>query len=130
MIAGKCPYHGRAYIHSLRFADAHFGVLAARAILTPINTRLTPSEIAYILEHSESKLVLVDHQYSHLIPNANVTSIICYDTGRLGDPYEDFLSAGRQFSSERGWAGLDVEPNEDTPAVLCYTYESTLLPLP
>lgn len=111
--SNPCPF--------TRFVDAHFGVLAARAILTPINTRLTPPEIVYILEHSESKLILVDHEYLHLISNAKVASIVCHDTGRLGDPYEDFLSAGRKFSSERGWAGLDVEPNEDAPAVLCYT---------
>jgi hypothetical protein len=44
------------------------------------------------------------------------------DTGRPGDPYEDFLKGGRLFSGEKGWLGLEVEANEDTPAVLCYTY--------
>ncbi|KAI9572826.1 hypothetical protein HD554DRAFT_2014398 [Boletus coccyginus] len=111
--------------NSPMIADAQFGVLAARAILTPINTRLTAPEIAYILEHSESKLILVDHEYLHLIPNTKATTIVCHDTGRLGDPYEDFLSAGRKFSSEKGWAGLDAEPNEDAPAVLCYTSGTT-----
>ncbi|KAG6381313.1 hypothetical protein JVT61DRAFT_5721 [Boletus reticuloceps] len=107
--------------NSPMIADAHFGVIAARAILTPINTRLTPLEIAYILEHSEAKLILVDHECLHLIPHTNITTIVCHDTSRPGDPYEDFLSAGRMFSSERGWAGLDVEPDEHASAVLCYT---------
>lgn len=120
MIAGNARRF-MAHAHWFMFADAHFGVLAARAVLTPINTRLTPLEVAYILEHSESKLILVDHEYLHLLPNTRVTTIVCHDTGRLGDPYEDFLSNGREFSSERGWPGLDVEPNEDVPAVLCYT---------
>ncbi|KAF8559224.1 acetyl-CoA synthetase-like protein [Imleria badia] len=111
--------------NSPMIADAHFGVLAARAILTPINTRLTPPEIAYILDHSESKLILVDHEYLHLIPDTKVPTIVCHDTGRLGDPYEDFLSAGRKFSAERGWTGLDAEPNEDASAVLCYTSGTT-----
>ncbi|KAF8446086.1 acetyl-CoA synthetase-like protein [Boletus edulis BED1] len=111
--------------NSPMIADAHFGVIAARAILTPINTRLTPLEIAYILEHSEAKLILVDHECLHLIPHTNVTTIVCHDTSKPGDPYEDFLSAGRKFSSERGWAGLDVEPNEHASAVLCYTSGTT-----
>ncbi|KAG9314496.1 hypothetical protein JVU11DRAFT_5293 [Chiua virens] len=111
--------------NSPMIADAHFGVLAARAVLTPINIRLTPSEITYILEHSESKLILVDYEYLHLIPNSMTTTIVCHDTGRAGDPYEDFLSAGRKFSAERGWAGLDVEVDEDAPAVLCYTSGTT-----
>lgn len=121
MIAGNrlCLFPAHAYLFGS--VDAHFGVLAARAILAPINTRLTPQEITYILDHSESKLILVDHEYLHLVPTTKVTTIVCHDTGRLGDPYEDFLSAGREFSSERGWAGLDAEPNEDVAAVLCYT---------
>ncbi|KAF9240921.1 hypothetical protein BU15DRAFT_73778 [Melanogaster broomeanus] len=114
--------------NSPMIADAHFGVLAARAILTLINTRLTPPEVAYILEHSGSNLILVDHEFMHLIPDTNVTTIVCHDTGRDGDPYETFLSAGRRFSAERGWAGLDVESNEDTPAVLCYTSGTTSRP--
>ncbi|KAI6007470.1 acetyl-CoA synthetase-like protein [Pisolithus albus] len=98
-----------------RSSYAHFGVIAARAILTPINTRLTSHEIAYIIDHSDAKLILVDHECSHLLPTSKVRAV--------------FLSSGRRFSRERGWAGLDVETNEDTGAVLCYTcvYNSTLL---
>ncbi|KAI6044979.1 hypothetical protein EDC04DRAFT_2560276 [Pisolithus marmoratus] len=106
-------------------ADAHFGVIAARAVLTPINTRLTPHEVAYIIDHSGAKLILVDHECSHLLPTSNVRTVVCHNTGREGDPYEEFLSAGRKFSQERGWAGLDVEKNEDTGAVLCYTSGTT-----
>jgi long-subunit acyl-CoA synthetase (AMP-forming) len=101
--------------------DAHFGILAARAIVTPVNTRLTPPEVLYILEHSGSKLILVDRNFMHLIENTNIPTIVCNDTGRAGDPYESFLSAGRVFSAERGWTGLDVEPDENAGAVLCYT---------
>lgn len=111
--------------NSPMIADAHFGVIAARAILTPINTRLTSHEIAYIIDHSDAKLILVDHEYSHLLPTSKVRAVVCHDTGRRGDPYEEFLSSGRKFSRERGWAGLDVETNEDTGAVLCYTSGTT-----
>ncbi|KAF9240924.1 acetyl-CoA synthetase-like protein [Melanogaster broomeanus] len=90
------------------------------AVLAPNSPMIA---VAYILEHSGSNLILVDHEFMHLIPDTNVTTIVCHDTGtRDGDPYETFLSAGRRFSAERGWAGLGVESNEDTPAVLCYTY--------
>ena len=101
--------------------DAHFGVLAARAILCPVNTRLKPHEVAYILEHSGSKLILVDYEYAHLIEGTKIPYVVCNDTGREGDPYETFLSEGRLFSQERGWQGLDVEADENTSAVLSYT---------
>ncbi|KAG1894809.1 uncharacterized protein F5891DRAFT_701766 [Suillus fuscotomentosus] len=115
VIAPNCPL----------IADAHFGVLAARAIVTPVNTRLTPPEVSYILEHSGSKLILIDHDFTHLIENTNVPIIVCHDTGRAGDPYESFLSAGRVFSAEKGWTGLDIEPDENAGAVLCYTSGTT-----
>lgn len=106
-------------------ADAHFGVLAARAILTTINTRLNPQEVAYILEHSGSRLILVDHEYTHLIQGTNIPTIISQDTGKPEDPYERFLSNGRIFSREMGWAGLDAEPDENAACVLCYTSGTT-----
>ncbi|KAH7921787.1 acetyl-CoA synthetase-like protein [Leucogyrophana mollusca] len=106
-------------------ADAHFGVLAARAILTAINTRLTPQEVAYILDHSGSKLILVDRDCMHLVQGSSIPIIVSHDTGRPNDPYEDFLRAGRKFSAEKGWAGLDVEPDENAGAILCYTSGTT-----
>jgi hypothetical protein len=95
--------------------------------LTLINTRLKPSEVAYILEHSGSCLILVDYEYTHLVPpETKVPVIVSKDTGRAGDPYEDFLSQGRSFSGERYWGGLDAEPDENAGAVLCYTYDRLL----
>lgn len=91
-------------------------------MLTPINTRLTKREVEYILEHSGAKLILVDHEYTHLVEGASATIIICKDTGQFGDPYEDFLAKGRQHSNEKGWPGLDMELDENVGATLCYTY--------
>jgi hypothetical protein len=90
--------------------------------VTPINIRLSIPEITYILEHSGAKLILVDFEFQHLVKGTEVPIVVSNDTGRLGDPYEDFLRSGRIFSGEKGWLGLEVEANEDTPAVLCYTY--------
>jgi acyl-CoA synthetase (AMP-forming)/AMP-acid ligase II len=106
-------------------ADAHFGIIAARAIITPINTRLKTQEVDYILEHSGARLILVDHECVHLVQNAKVPVILSKDTGRIGDPYEEFLSSGRIFSGEKGWAGLETEEDENTSAVLCYTSGTT-----
>ncbi|KAJ6627120.1 AMP-dependent synthetase and ligase [Mycena sp. CBHHK59/15] len=94
---------------------AHHGVLAAQAIL-----------LAYILEHSGSSIILVDHEYRHLVPeNTVVPVIISNDTGRPGDPYEEFLTSGRSFSKERGWHGLEYQADENAPALLCYTSGTT-----
>lgn len=100
-------------------------MIAARGVITPINTRLKPSEVAYIIEHSQAKLLLVDHECKHLVAGHNVPVIISNDTGRVGDPYEQFLTEGRQFSKEKGWPGLMPELDENAAAVLCYTCVAT-----
>jgi long-subunit acyl-CoA synthetase (AMP-forming) len=93
----------------------------------PVNTRLTPNEAEYILTHSGARLLLVDHEYAHLVPASFVRThgassvVVSKDTGRAGDPYEDFLSSGRAFSHERGWMGLPAEADEDAGSSLCYT---------
>ncbi|CAA7266586.1 unnamed protein product [Cyclocybe aegerita] len=111
--------------NSPMIADAHHGVLAARAVITPINTRLKHSEVEYILGHSQCRLLLVDYEYLHLVAGTKIPVIVTNDTGRAGDPYEDFLADGRRFSKEKGWPGLEAEPDENAAAVLCYTSGTT-----
>src|SRR3954465_648917 len=40
--------------------EAHYGIPLAGAILVSINTRLSPDEVAYILNHSGANVLLVD----------------------------------------------------------------------
>jgi fatty-acyl-CoA synthase len=51
--------------NSHRMLEAFFAVPQLGAVLTPLNFRLTTPEFAYILEHAEAKLVLVDWEYAH-----------------------------------------------------------------
>jgi acyl-CoA synthetase (AMP-forming)/AMP-acid ligase II len=104
------------------FPEALQGVIGARAIVTTINIRLTKHEIDYILMHCGAKLIFVDHEYKHLVSDVKARIIVCNDTGRAGDPYEDFLTAGRAFSQEKGWAGLEMDSDENKPLSLNYTY--------
>ncbi|KAE9410941.1 acetyl-CoA synthetase-like protein [Gymnopus androsaceus JB14] len=106
-------------------ADSLQGALAARVILTAINIRLTPGEVAYILDHSGAKLILIDYEYLHLIKGTRIPVVVSNDTGRSEDPYEQFLSDGRRFSAEKGWPGLEMEADENAPAMLCYTSGTT-----
>lgn len=115
VIAPNCPL----------IADAHNGVLAARGIIVCINTRLLKADVEYIIQHSGAKLILVDHEYVSLVEDVSVPTIVSLDTGRVGDPYEAFLSNGRRFSQERGWAGLEMETDEGAGASLNYTSGTT-----
>ena len=69
------------YANVKHSSETMHGVLAARAVLTAVNTRLTKGEVDYILDHSDSKIILVDHEYVHLVKDAKVPVIISKDTG-------------------------------------------------
>ncbi|MEE8581908.1 MAG: long-chain-fatty-acid--CoA ligase [Myxococcota bacterium] len=53
---------------------AHFAVLQVGAVLVAINTRLVASEVAYILDHSGAKVVLVDPELAPLVGDGPLSS--------------------------------------------------------
>jgi fatty-acyl-CoA synthase len=50
--------------------EADYGLPAAGAVLVAMNTRLAAAEIAYILSHSDARLVLVDADYDPMLAEA------------------------------------------------------------
>ena len=47
--------------------EAYYGVIEAGAVLNPINIRLAPHEIEYILGHAASKVVFFHRDFTPLI---------------------------------------------------------------
>ena len=50
--------------------EAHFGVPMVKAVLHSINTRLDAAVIAFQLDHSDSKLVIVDREFAGVMAEA------------------------------------------------------------
>jgi len=50
--------------------EAHFGVPMAGAVLNALNIRLDAESIAFILNHSETKVLITDQEYSDVIGKA------------------------------------------------------------
>jgi fatty-acyl-CoA synthase len=77
--------------------EAHFGVPAAGGILVTVNTRLSSDEIAYILEHSGSRFLLLDAELAGLVDGIDLDGVHVIrvdDTGSADDPYEQLLAGG------------------------------------
>ncbi|MBI2817763.1 MAG: long-chain-fatty-acid--CoA ligase [Acidobacteria bacterium] len=84
--------------------EAHYAVPLAGAILVAINIRLSSAEIAYILEHSEAKVLVIDAELTPVIASVapDVKSVkkfvIIRDTVKEsaidGADYEEFLQMG------------------------------------
>lgn len=53
--------------NTLEMSEGFFGVLQTGAIMVPLNTRLVPKDYEYILNHSESKILVVDRELLPLI---------------------------------------------------------------
>jgi fatty-acyl-CoA synthase len=74
--------------------EAHFGVPAAGAVLVAVNTRLLDEEAGYILEHSGSRILVVDSQLAELgaaaARRAGVERVLV--SGRGAGSYEAFLA--------------------------------------
>jgi long-chain acyl-CoA synthetase len=84
-----------------RFFELYYGVPQLGAIVVPINFRLQPQEIKYIVDHSGSRLIAVDPELAPLIEavRANLDGvehfILMSDERREGYvSYDDLLASG------------------------------------
>ncbi|MGY8963404.1 MAG: acyl-CoA synthetase [Rhodospirillales bacterium] len=111
--------------------EAHFGVPMTGAVLNTINTRLDASAIAFILDHGEAKVLLVDPELSDIARAAleesgrnifvvDIDDALAPDADPIGKIcYEAFLGSG--------------DPNYVCPTIadewqaisLCYTSGTT-----
>jgi len=86
--------------------EAHFGVPMAGAVLNALNIRLDAEAIAFILQHGEAKVIIVDREFSEVIARAikiaRINPIVIdiddpsYEGGELiGEmDYEAFIASG------------------------------------
>ncbi|WP_119067084.1 acyl--CoA ligase family protein [Rubrobacter indicoceani] len=99
--------------------EAHFALPAAGIVLVAINTRLSADEVAYILEHSQAKMLFVDHELEHLAAGVEIEKVRIDDTGEAGDPYEDYLAGGSPEAPE------SVLEDEEETITINYTSGTT-----
>jgi len=81
-------------------AEAHFGVPACGAILNTINTRLDVDTVAYILEHGEAKIVLVDSAFLDLARAACDTLARPPEIIEVADAEAGFTASGAHTDYE------------------------------
>ena len=112
--------------------EAHFAVPLIGAVLVSVNIRLSPREVAYIINHSESKIVFADNEFAGLVSQkleelakdlrfVNICDVS--DARPLeGMEYEEFLASGSDAP-----VPCAVEDERDA-ACLNYTSGTTGLP--
>jgi acyl-CoA synthetase (AMP-forming)/AMP-acid ligase II len=108
-----------------RLLEAYFGVLEAGATLLPLNIRLAPDELTYILNDSEAKTLFLEEGFTDLVDSfrQSLSSVKSYFylSGKPSAPwltpqnYDEILAAATVYQPEL------MEIDEDGVAELFYT---------
>ncbi|MGE3295120.1 MAG: AMP-binding protein [Geminicoccaceae bacterium] len=110
--------------------EAHYGVPMAGAVLNALNTRLDPASIAFILEHGEAKVLLVDSEWAPVVKAAlaqtNARPVLV-DIVDPASPGERLGPIDYEALLERGDPAFAWTPPEDEweAISLCYTSGTT-----
>ena len=107
--------------------EAYFGVPSANLILHTLNPRLSPNDLAYIINHAEDKVLLIDETLVELLDNiegeADLEHIFVFSADGSApeglESYEDLLEGADEADFE--YPDLD----ERDAAALCYTSGTT-----
>ncbi len=101
--------------NSARLLTSFFGVCGWGRVLVPINFRLSPDEVRYIVAHSGARVLYVDPELED-----SLKSIECEHTFVLGADDDLYAAPGAQ---PQPW-----EPDESATATINYTSGTTARP--
>ncbi len=102
--------------NSARLLELLLAVPSSGRVLVPVNFRLAPEEVSYIVGHSGARVLLVDPELE-----ASLKGVEAEHRFGTGEEYEQFL----RFDAEpRPWS----EPDEDATATINYTSGTTARP--
>ena len=100
--------------NSARLFTSYFGVCGFGRVLVPVNFRLSPDEVAYIVEHSGAKVLYVDPELKDSLAGVKAEHVFV-----LGED-DDLYAEGVE---PKPW-----EPDENATATINYTSGTTARP--
>jgi fatty-acyl-CoA synthase len=113
------------------FLESYYAVPQIGAILVPLNYRLVAADHEYIISHAGVKVVIADHEYTHVVDQIrpSLTKV------------ERFIVAGGAVKAPEGWTAWDeltagqpatptppVEQDENDVVTINYTSGTTARP--
>ena len=101
--------------NSARLLTSFFGVCGSGRVLVPVNFRLRPDEISYIVSHSGARVLYVDPELVDVLKDVDVEHRFV-----LGEDDSMFAAPGVE---PREW-----EPDENATATINYTSGTTARP--
>lgn len=115
-----------------RHLEAYFGVPCTGAILHMINIRLSPEHIAYVINHAEDEILLVDDSLfphlAQLAPHLKTVKhyVIMGDSTEIPETdLENVHSYEALLNEASDTFEFPEDLDENTPAGMCYTSATT-----
>lgn len=108
--------------------EVYFAVPCMGAVVHPLNLRLSPDDLAYIFNHAEDRIIIVDQillpLFEKFKPAINISHVIVIP--QLEEPlpegylnYEDVVASGDESLYQ------PFEEDENAAAFMCYTSGTT-----
>lgn len=119
--------------NSMDFMVAAFGILKAGMVWVPVNALLSPSEVAYIVQHAEARLLVADAQlaahpaWSAALPALGLPLLHCATDGVAPGATGAISAAGslRQTLAGQPATPPALEIDENALALIMYTSGTT-----
>lgn len=119
--------------NSMEFVVAAFGILKAGMVWVPVNAMLAPGEVAYIVQHAEARLLVVDAQlaahpaWAAALPALDVPLLHCAAPADAAPLARDAARAATLSQALAGQPATppEVEIDENTLALIMYTSGTT-----
>ncbi|MFQ6397036.1 fatty-acid--CoA ligase FadD5 [Nocardia sp. KC 131] len=107
------------------YLEAVFGITAVGAIAVPVNFRLTPPEVAYIVSDSGAKAIVTDAMLQPLATAVQSRTPALETCVVIGGKTADGVFGYDDVLAEGGQAHTPLDIPEDTPALIMYTSGTT-----
>lgn len=113
--------------NAARLLTSFYGVSGWGRVLVPVNFRLRPDEVTYIVEHSGARVLLIDPELDESL--AEVKAEFRFVIGSDEDLYAAAPSAtGGEVGGDGGAEPVAWEPDENATATINYTSGTTARP--
>ena len=113
-------------LNSHQYLELYHAAYLGAGVVNPLNLRLAPAEVEYILHDSGAKVVFVDAWFAGAVDQvrqaAGIETVVLIGDGDAPHDvkYEDLVTAGQAVVPE--------EPDEEDAVILMYTGGTTGLP--
>jgi long-chain acyl-CoA synthetase len=123
---GRGDHFAVMALNGHEFLELYHAAFLGAGIVNPLNLRLAPAELDFILHDSETKVCFTDAAFAPLVDSvgkdAGIERVVLIGAGDVPHDlgYEELVGAGRAIVPE--------EPEEEDPVILMYTGGTTGLP--